>query len=409
MQVPSTHLANSGTAQHSGQNTNNPQQRPVDTSQIHDPATTEYWHAPWPVPTDFHVLLACEAEGVNWNTWVRSLPDFNPVEMGSNESALRAILPAPFLYFFTLDMVTKGNIIPAMIHRRFRDRGDVRMHEPRRVFTMPDTRQYARLSSNSDYTDVVTRQYYSKVPRSPCFPDDLGRPRIYPIELLKRLPKHLKRYQAAFPQPIPMVIIRLDEIVATIPDVVQWMHGAIYHVVPLEHRPDSENPEDTIWSMVLKRGISHLNRPYTSAVRKVATSPVQQGNMIYEPEEINFFTHAVNVFMELPRLPGPTLKEPTAMYQGAFILSVMDSPPLAQERWNELSDDQKMHIYDRAPQLFEGLPPFLKCPRIPAVGLYFQNWDMNMLGVLDDLKFEALEDAAQDHLGDLDQLVGLTV
>ena len=112
--------------------------------------------------------------------------------------------------------------------------------------------------------------------------------------------------------------------------------------------------------------------------------------MIYEPEELNYFNYAVNVFMELSMLGlMPTEPEPVAMYQGAFILRVMDLP-MEQDRWNEISEDRRMDIYDRAPQLFEGLPPFLKSPDIPAVGLYLQNWDMNMLVVLDDLKFEAV-------------------
>lgn len=410
MQVPGFYPTNSGTAQILGQNTSNIQQSFANMSQTCNPVNVVY--PKWPVPDDVNVLVAHEdAENADRNPWLRSPPDFNPVSVGSNESVLRATLPAPFLYFITMDVVMKANIIPAMIHRKLRDLRDIRMHQLTRYFTMPDTRQYAQLSSNSDYTDIVTRQYYSRVPRNPCFPDDLKCPRIDPIELLRRLPKHLERYNAAFPQPLPVVIIRLSEIVATIPEVVRWMHGVVYHVVPvLEHQSDCENPEepeDTLWSMVLKRGISLLNKPYTSAGCEVATFPVQRGNMIYEPEEINFFNYAINVFIELPKLPGSTLKEPTAMYQGAFILSVLRLPRLAQERWNELTEDQKMDIYNRAPQLFEGLPPFSKCPKYPAVGLYFQNWDMNMLGVLDDLKLETLEDATQD-LGDLDQLVGLT-
>jgi hypothetical protein len=148
-----------------------------------------------------------------------------------------------------------------------------------------------------------------------------------------------------------------------------------------------EGPEDTLWSMVLKRGISSSGRPYPSVGLQVPTFSAQFGNMIYEPEEMTFFSFAVNVFMELPRLPGPTLKEPAARYQGAFILSFMDDVPLGQDNWDKMPEDVKMYIYDHAPQLFEGLPPFTKCPVIPAVGLYFQNWDMNMLGVLDDLKF----------------------
>ncbi|OJA15124.1 hypothetical protein AZE42_08472 [Rhizopogon vesiculosus] len=417
-QVPGPYPTNSGTAQYLGRNTSNVQQSFADMSQTPYPVVS----APWPAPDDIDTLLVRK----NARGAVRdhSPPGFNPISMGSNKLALRATLPAPFLYFITMDMFTKGNIIPAMINQRLLDLHDTRIFQPRRYFTMPDTLQYAQLSSTSDYTNVVTRQYYSKVPRNPCFPDDPWRPRIYPVEILKRLPKHLERYRSAFPQPLPMVIIRSDEIVATTPEVVRWMHGAIYHVVPtLENRSDCENPdepEDTLWSMTLKRGISSWNRPYTSAGREVATYPVQHGNMIYEPEELNYFNYAVNVFMEISMLGlTSTEPEPVAMYQGAFILRVMDNLPLGQERWNELSEDRRMEIYDHAPQLFEGLPPFLKSPDIPAVGLYLQNWDMNMLGVLDDLKFEAvaimspmetmdvmIHTRTEDHSsGELDQLV----
>ncbi|KAG2345279.1 hypothetical protein BDR05DRAFT_960740 [Suillus weaverae] len=36
--------------------------------------------------------------------------------------------------------------------------------------------------------------------RNPCFPDNLTCPRIFSIELLKQLPKHLERYKDAFPE-----------------------------------------------------------------------------------------------------------------------------------------------------------------------------------------------------------------
>ncbi|OAX35383.1 hypothetical protein K503DRAFT_372314 [Rhizopogon vinicolor AM-OR11-026] len=387
-QAPCLYPTNSGTAQYP-QDINNVQQSFAGMSRPLYPMNIV--PVPWPVSADINVLLA--REDADWNHWVRPPPQFNSTPTEPNEAPLRATLPAPVLNVMTMDMAMKNNIIPIMVHQRLIDLRDTRVFYTRPYFTMPDTSQYAQFSSPASASTVATRQYYSKVPRNPCFPGDLKRPRIYPIELLKRLPKHLKTYQAAFPRPLPIVIIRRNDIVATIPDVVRWMHGAIYYTVPdFGDQSNPDEPEDNLFSMVIKRGISSWNRPFTPLGAEIATSPVLLGNMLYEAEELNFFNYAVNVFLELPRLPGPTLKEPLAMYTGAFILRVMNHAPLVQERWDELSVDRKLDIYNRAPDFFEGPPPPWKRPEIPAVGLYFQNWDMNMLGVLDDLKFEKVDD-----------------
>ena len=157
----------------------------------------------------------------------------------------------------------------------------------------------------------------------------------------------------------------------------------------MSYLPVRKEPEDSLWSMDLKRGISSSNRPYIPATAgcEILAFSVKRGNVVYEPIELNFFNYAVNIFVELPRL---TLKEPSARYEGAFILRDVDYLPFAQERWDEPSEDRKMDIYDRAPNLFEGFPPFLKSSAFPAVSLHFQNWDMTVLCVLDDLESEAV-------------------
>ncbi|OAX30517.1 hypothetical protein K503DRAFT_807149 [Rhizopogon vinicolor AM-OR11-026] len=109
--------------------------------------------------------------------------------------------------------------------------------------------------------------------------------------------------------------------------------------------------------MLLMRGISSWNEPYTPLGPEIATTPVLLGDVFYEAEELNFFNYAVNVFLRLPMLPRPTLQEPIAMYT------------------DEFSKDRKLDIYNRAPDFFEGPPPPLEA-------------------VLNNLKFGKVDDPA---------------
>ncbi|KAG0707900.1 hypothetical protein DFH29DRAFT_894050 [Suillus ampliporus] len=394
-EVSDFHLTDPDAVQDSGQHDSdiNIMQFFADISQSCYPMDMLY--ATRPTAADINVLMARDnAIGASWLPQVRPTPDSIPTSIGSAEPALRATFPAPFFFFAFIPTYIMESIIPLIIRQRLIDRHDMKMYQPMPPFFMPDTRSYAQFKSNfCDHKDAITRQYYSKVPRNPRFHDVMG-PRIYPIELLKRLPEHLETYKDAFPEPLPVVVVRQSEVVSNDIPLQSWkMHGSILHVLPtMENCENPENPEDTLWSMVLKRGISDSLRPYGNQSKAVATSPVQFGNMIYSAEELNYFSFAVNVFMELPSLPGPALEEPQAIYKGAFILHVIDFP-MEPARWIELSEELKKDIYDRAPQLFDGLPPYSKCPDFPAVNLYFQNWDINMLGVLDDLKFGTVDDA----------------
>ncbi|KAG1778440.1 hypothetical protein EV702DRAFT_1096610 [Suillus placidus] len=339
--------------------------------------------APRPISADVNNILARDD--------ATRIPQVRPTptSIGSNGPALRAFLPAPFTYCIPREYLEVEGIIPKMIHEKLVDLHGIPMHPPP-FFNMPDTRLYAQFISNfCQHKDAVTRRYYSKVPRNPCFPDDLRRPRIYPIKLLNQLPNHLEKYKEAFPEPLPMVIIRNDEVICMDPPRWYNMYGVIMHIPPTEHPSNFENlenPQDTLWSMSLKRGIAASYKPHSGSQLSVATSPVTFGNMIYSAEELNICQ------FRFPRLPGSELKEPAATYKGAFILNVIDHP-MHPTCWAELSEDRKMDIYWRAPQLFGGLPTFLKCPDFPAVNLHFQNWDINMLGVLDDLKFGTVDDS----------------
>ncbi|KAG2124479.1 hypothetical protein BD769DRAFT_872036 [Suillus cothurnatus] len=345
-------------------------------------------YAPQPMPANGNSILARDDA-----TWVpQAQPDFayTLTATGSNQTALRANLPAPFTFYIPREYVEVESIIPQMIHQKLVDLHGMPMPPPP-FFNMPDTRLYAQFISNFClHKDDITRRYYTKVPRNPCFPDDLQRPRIYPIQLLKQLRKSLERYKDAFPEPLPMVIIRNSEVICMNPP--RWyMYGVIVHVPPTEHPPNSEDLEDTLWSMSLKRGVSASHKPHSGCQSSVATSPVRFGNMFYSAEELTYFNFAVNVFMEIPTFPGYGPKEPIAAYKGAFILNVIDLP-MHPAYWTKLSEDRKMDIYKRAPQLFGGVPTFLNCPKFPAINLHFQNWDMNLLGVLDDLKFGTVDD-----------------
>ncbi|KAJ8579951.1 hypothetical protein M405DRAFT_886313, partial [Rhizopogon salebrosus TDB-379] len=133
-QVPGILPIHSGTAQDLGQNINNLQQPSVDVPQ------TRNRLLPWPVPADLDVLLARgDACGTDYPLpWLSNL---NPIQMGSSEpgTALRATLPAPFLYFINMDMVMASNIIPTMISQKLYDERGERMHQPTGCFTMLDT------------------------------------------------------------------------------------------------------------------------------------------------------------------------------------------------------------------------------------------------------------------------------
>ncbi|KAG0706510.1 hypothetical protein DFH29DRAFT_901427 [Suillus ampliporus] len=191
---------------------------------------------------------------------------------------------------------------------------------------------------------------------------------IYPIELLKRLPEHLETYKDAFPEP------SCGHSSSKRSRFYRFTHcnfgtcmAQLLHVLPtIENCENPENPEDILWSMTLKRGISDSLRPMRKSIE------VQFGNMIYSAEEtFNTSTSlCFNVFMELPRFPGPALEEPEAAFRGT----------------------EEGHIRPRPLSCSIGLP-HSKCPDFPAVNLCFQNRDMNMLGVLDDLKFGTVDDA----------------
>jgi len=147
-QAPRFCPTNSGTAQYP-QDTNNVQQCFASMSQICFPVDIPL--APWPVPDDINVLLG--RDDADWNPWV---PQFNLTPTEPNWVPLRATLPAPFLYAITMDMVTKNNIIPVMIHQRLIDLRDIRVFYPRPYFTMPDTCQYAQFPSPASASTVAS-------------------------------------------------------------------------------------------------------------------------------------------------------------------------------------------------------------------------------------------------------------
>ncbi|KAG2107908.1 uncharacterized protein F5147DRAFT_837131 [Suillus discolor] len=350
-------------------------------------------YAPRPIPAHVNTDTILARDDATRIPQVRPTFVHTQTSTGSNGPALRATLPAPFTYCIPREFLEAESIIPMMIYEKLDEHHDMPLRLPP-FFNVPDARQYAQLISNfCQHKDAVTRRYYSKAPRDPCFHNGLRRPRIYPIKLLNQLPNHLERYKDAFPEPLPMVIIRNSEVICMNPPRWDNMYGVIIHVLHTEHPSNSENlenPEDTLWSMALKRGVSASYKPLSGGQPSVVTSPVQFGNMIYSAEELTYFNLAVNVFMEVPTFPGSGLKEPAAAYKGAFILNVIDYP-MDPAYWTELSEDRKMDVYWGAPQLFGGLPTL--CPNFPAVNLHFQNWDTNLLGVLDDLKFGTVDDS----------------
>ncbi|KIK94632.1 hypothetical protein PAXRUDRAFT_11936 [Paxillus rubicundulus Ve08.2h10] len=242
--------------------------------------------------------------------------------------------------------------------------------------------------------DQQTKEYYDVRPaQSLLRQEDSYVAYYYPVRAIEGLQHSLRMdWYLVYPKPIPAVLIRTFDIVG--PYNLRRRQDGHAYVVP---------SEDTIWGTVLQLGIDHMYRPISRSI-SVQTNTSVKGAAMYHPQDIVGSQFAVNIFLELPRMPGETLENPYAEYIGAYVLKVINGATMKPCEWSDIVPEVQAMVRDRAPHLFEGLsPPELSSPHLPLVQFCFYKWDDNIVGLADevhlDLKILAAE-GSRMHCGE---------
>ncbi|KIJ17062.1 hypothetical protein PAXINDRAFT_154479 [Paxillus involutus ATCC 200175] len=245
--------------------------------------------------------------------------------------------------------------------------------------------------TGKDDVDQQTHEYYNVRPsQSVLRQADSYVAYYYSVRAIEGLQHSLKTdWYLVYPKPIPAVLIRTFDIVGPY-DLRRRQDGYAY-VVPTE---------DTIWGTVLQHGIDHMYRPIANSRSiSVQTNMSVNGAAMYHPQDIVGSQFAVNVFLELPRMPGQTLEDPYAEYLGAYVLKVIDGYTMKPCEWLDIAPEVQAMVRDRAPHLFEGLlPPDLNWPHLPLVQFCFYKWDDNIVGLVDGVHFDLKLLAAKESL-----------
>ncbi|KAI6038407.1 hypothetical protein EDC04DRAFT_2694963, partial [Pisolithus marmoratus] len=233
--------------------------------------------------------------------------------------------------------------------------------------------------------DEASRQYYSITPADTelrrfggevCYQ--------YPLEVIQTLQQTLtKDWVNVMPPPIPIAILRPFDYVGG--NVLGQGQDCWAFIVP---------NENTIWASVLERGVDKDYRPLATDPKtrqrlQVITECQQYGSAVYSPHSIVMSQFAVNLFIELPRLPNQGLAEPIVNYLGAFVMQYMDNMFMRQDAWNDISEDIKDNLYGQAPHLFKGLKPYKHAPHVPVVRFIYTKFDGNLVGCADRAAAEA--------------------
>ncbi|KAF9228796.1 hypothetical protein BS17DRAFT_211841 [Gyrodon lividus] len=236
-------------------------------------------------------------------------------------------------------------------------------------------------STGKDDVDQQTREYYSVRPRQSLLREVHSYAAYhYSVRAIEGLQHSLKSdWYLVYPKPIPAVLIRTFDVVGP-HDLRRGQDGHAY-VVPTE---------DTIWGTVLERGIDPMYRPIANSQSvSVQTNMSVNGAAMYHPRDIVASQFAVNVFLELPRMPGETLENPYAEYLGAYVLKLIDGYTMRPSDWLDIAPEVQTMVYDRAPHLFDGLrPPNLTWPHLPLVQFCFYKWDHNIVGLTDEVHLD---------------------
>ncbi|KIJ63274.1 hypothetical protein HYDPIDRAFT_113243 [Hydnomerulius pinastri MD-312] len=239
--------------------------------------------------------------------------------------------------------------------------------------------------TSNETVDEQTDEFYSLQPfYSLLRQEDSYAAYHYSVRAVEGLQHSLRSdYHFVYPKPMPAVLIRTFDIIGPC-DLRRKQDGYAY-VLPTE---------DTIWGTVLERGIDRNFRPLanghaTSDAVTIQTNVSVNGAAMYHPHEIVASKFAVNVFLELPRMPGETLENPYTQYLGAYVLRVIDGYTIRSEDWMDIAPEVKDMVRDRAPHLFEGFwSPHRTWPCLPLVQFCFYKWDENIVGLADEIHLD---------------------
>lgn len=109
--------------------------------------------------------------------------------------------------------------------------------------------------------------------------------------------------------------------------------------------------ENTTWTSVLERGVDkdygHLAIvPKARRRLQVVTESQQYGSAVYTPHSIVVPQFAVNLSVELPRLPNQGLAKPLVNYFGTLVIQYVENMYMNQKARNDVMEEIKDHSYD---------------------------------------------------------------
>lgn len=185
--------------------------------------------------------------------------------------------------------------------------------------------------------DEASRRYYSITPADTELRHFGGEVCYqYPLEVIQTLQRTLaKDWANVMPPPIPIAILRPFDYIGG--SLLAQGQDCWAFIVP---------NENTIWASVLERGVDKDYRPLSTDPKtrqrlKVITECQRFGTAAYASHSIVMSQFAVNLFIELPRLPNQGLTEPVVNYLGAFVMQYMDNMFMKRDAWNDIAEDIK--------------------------------------------------------------------
>ena len=219
-----------------------------------------------------------------------------------------------------------------------------------------------------DGHDQQTIKYYAKelVP-CPLPEHEFSLSYSYPISIIETVRESLHtQWPLVYPSPIPVLIVRIADLVG---------------FYCLRQRRDGHSfimsSEDSIWPIVLQRGIGSDFRPLDQS-RTVETSTCLMGVAAYQPQHTVASKFAVNLFLETVSDPGQG--PPRCEYLGAYILQTLQQAPPDHRIWEGVSLDDRLAMCHRLLEFFGPDLPFL-----PMVQFLYYKWDRQILGLAEEI------------------------
>ncbi|KAI6158869.1 hypothetical protein EDD17DRAFT_1511673 [Pisolithus thermaeus] len=217
--------------------------------------------------------------------------------------------------------------------------------------------------------DEASRRYYSITPADTELRHFGGEVCYqYPLEVIQTLQRTLaKDWANVMPPPIPIAILRPFDYIGG--SLLAQGQDCWAFIVP---------NENTIWASVLERGVDKDYRPLSTDPKtrqrlKVITECQRFGTAAYASHSIVMSQFAVNLFIELPRLPNQGLTEPVVNYLGAFVMQYMDNMFMKRDAWNDIAEDIKT-IWSK---------PYKDVPYVPVVRFIYSKFDGHLVGCAD--------------------------